>query len=98
MTNKNVFREDRRLRLLCLMRDDPAYQVNLFVAQDALKAMYAHPISMDALISECEWLAELGLLEISDLSGIKVIKLTQRGLDVAQGNTFVSGVRRPRPE
>lgn len=44
------------------------------------------------------WLEEQGLVQIERLSdGFMVAKITQRGLDVANGEAVVDGVKRPRP-
>ena len=55
-------------------------------------------MSVVAVDGMLDWLAERGLVAVSDVgSGIRVAKLTRQGLDVARGAARVSGVDRPPP-
>ena len=47
--------------------------------------------------ADVAWLEEQGLVSREDLGGIIVVKITQRGLDVAEGRAIVPGVKRPGP-
>lgn len=50
--------------------------------------------SRDLLDTELAWLAEQGLVDALELD---VVRLTQRGQDVAFGRSETPGVRRPGP-
>ena len=43
------------------------------------------------------FIMEQGLVEIEHYCSVTVVKLTGRGLDVAEGRAVVPGVKRPRP-
>lgn len=54
--------------------------------------------SRDQVRTALFWLQEQGLITLRTLdSGTIVATITQRGLDVAHGNTTVPGVQRPSP-
>ena len=90
--------EDQRLAVLRLLAKDPGFSHNDSVLHTALGAI-GHKISRDAVRSLIAWLAEQDLVTVEVLDGpIHVATLTQRGLDVAQGNAVVPGVKRPAPK
>jgi hypothetical protein len=87
---------DIRLVLLQALEEDPDYSHNEGVLRAALGAV-GHGISHDRLRVELAWLAEQGLVTVTDAAGLQVARLTARGEDVALGRTRVPGVARPRP-
>jgi hypothetical protein len=86
--------EDRRLVLLRLLAELPAYRANSSVLAMALES-YGHAATRDQVRTELHWLCEQGLVEISDLTAVLVATATERGLDVASGRAIVPGVKRP---
>lgn len=82
---------------LCLLRsiNDCGGSANESVIQDCLD-LYAHRVSRDAVRSHLTWLEEQGLVELDDLAGCFIAKLTQRGYDVTEGRSTVPGVKRSR--
>lgn len=50
--------------------------------------------SHDALRTELAWLQEQGLVEVEDLRGLRIAKLTQRGFEAADGIITVPGIER----
>lgn len=88
---------DMRLVVLRVLAEDGDYSHNEFVLNDAL-VLFGHRVSRDKLRTELSWLKEQGLIEIEDISGVMVAKLTTRGVDVACGAATCPGVKRPRPE
>ncbi len=88
--------EDRRLVILRQLADDQDYTINTSILQKAL-GLWSHNVSRDQLHGEVAWLAEQGLVTYEELASVYVVKLTQRGLDVAQGSSRVPGVARPGP-
>ncbi|SDB03809.1 hypothetical protein SAMN05660653_00175 [Desulfonatronum thiosulfatophilum] len=89
--------ENRRLEILRVLAQDPGYQLNERLIQDAL-GLVGIASSVDQVRSAGAWLREQGLAEIEELSGIYLIRATRRGLDVAEGRAVVPGVARPLPE
>lgn len=96
MEYQQLITENQRLAVLKFLRDDNDYTQNTSILQDALTAI-GLDISRDKLETEVNWLAEQGLVEIEHYRTVTVVKLTGRGLDVAEGRALVPGVKRPRP-
>lgn len=92
---EDLLAEDLRLGLLKLLKAAGG-SVNENALLPSLKAT-GHPrLTKDALRLELEWLREHGLVLVTWFDGkLAVAKLTQRGLDVAEGAVTVDGVRRP---
>lgn len=93
---KNIFTADQRLVILRSLAD-AGYDANESILDDCL-ALYGHKISRDLVRNHLNWLEEQGLVQIERLAnGFMVATITQRGLDVANGEAVVDGVKRPRP-
>ena len=88
--------EDQRLVLLRLLAEVADYKVNTSILQQGLE-LYGHTVSRDKLHTEIAWLAEQNLVQFDQLNTVKIVTLTQRGLDVAQGRSVVPGIKRPGP-
>lgn len=94
---KNIFTEDQRLVILRSLAD-AGYDANESILDDCL-ALYGHKVSRDLVRNHLNWLEEQGLVQIERLaSGFMVASITQRGLDVANGEAVMHGVKRPRPK
>lgn len=85
---------DRRLVLLRLLADMPAYRANSSVLAMAL-TKFGHACSRDMVKTELAWLAEQHLVQLDDLGPVLVATATERGMDVASGVAVVPGVARP---
>ena len=96
MEYQQLITENQRLAVLKFLKDDNDYTQNTSILQDGLTAI-GLDISRDKLETEVSWLAEQGLVEIEHYRTVTVVKLTGRGLDVADGRARVPGVKRPRP-
>jgi Fe2+ or Zn2+ uptake regulation protein len=92
-----VVREDRRLQILLILTESPKYSASHYLVQHVLDG-YAHSVSSDQLKGDLAWLTEQGLIECETFQDATVVKLTNRGLDAAQGRIEHPGVKRPRPE
>ena len=88
---------DMRLVVLRVLAEDADYSHNEYVLRSALRSL-GHTVSTDKLRTELAWLAEQGLIAVTDTAGVMVAKLTARGKDVAIGAVIVPGVQRPEPE
>ena len=94
---RDIFTQDQRLVILRSLAD-AGYDANESILDDCL-TLYGHKISRDLVRNHLNWLEEQGLVKIERLSGgFMVAKVTQRGLDVANGEAVVDGVKRPRPK
>lgn len=82
-----------RLAILQLL-EKSGTDANQAVLRSALQGLGHRPVS---LRGELDWLADRGLIEISDVSGFAVASLTEHGGAVAVGADVVAGVARPRP-
>lgn len=96
MEYRQLITENQRLAVLKFLKDDSDYTLNTSILQDGLTAI-GLDISRDKLETEVNWLAEQGLVEIEHYRTVTVVKLTGRGLDVAEGRARVPGVKRLRP-
>lgn len=88
--------EHRRLAILRLLSESDGYVANSSVLQSAVERL-GFRVSRDRVETELAWLSEQGFLTLEDLGPVKVVTLTVRGLDVAQGSATAPGVKRPRP-
>lgn len=88
--------EDIRLVILRALEEDAGYDLNESVLQSVLQEL-GHTVSRDRVRVELAWLKEQGLIQLKDVVGVQVAKLTARGADVATGRATVPGVKRPRP-
>lgn len=55
-----------------------------------------HWVSRDALLTQVEWLREQGLVEVTTVSQLVLVKITRRGADVAAGRSKAPGVDEPQ--
>lgn len=88
--------EDRRLVILKGLEAAAQYRANVLLLGRYCDAV-GHVVSADRIDADVAWLAEQGLVERETTGPIAVAKLTQRGLDVANGRAVVPGVQRPQP-
>ncbi|WP_310463271.1 ArsR family transcriptional regulator [Sphaerotilus sp.] len=88
--------QDRRLVLLRALENADGYQANSILLGRYCTAV-GHRVSADRMAQDIAWLREQSLVMVRDLEGLSVVTLTDRGLDVALGNTRVPGVARPQP-
>lgn len=95
MSFKNYLREDMRLVTLRLLDEMPSFTSNSSLISTGLHGM-GHAVSRDVVKTELRWLEEQGLIEITEAESVFVVKLTERGQDVAEGRARVDGVKVPR--
>lgn len=96
MRYADFVREDMRLVVLRILSELPGYSSNSSLLSTLL-AQYGHQLSRDQVKTEIVWLGEQGLLAIEQLESVLMVKLTERGGDVAKGITSVPGVKKPGP-
>ncbi len=96
MSYSDLLAAEQRLVALRILQAGNGYSTNESILRKAMER-WGLAISRDALRTMLGWLAEQGLVTITDVSGYMVAKLTQRGADVATGVAPVPGVERPGP-
>lgn len=95
MSFKDHLKQDMRLVVLRILQELPQYRSNSSVLGAGLDR-YGLSFSRDQVKTELHWLSDQGLIEIvEDLGSVMVVKLTERGLDVALGRVSTHGVNRP---
>lgn len=94
---QTVITEDRRLSILIVLKETPAYTTNAFLLRDAVGQIFGHAASVDVVLGDIAWLAEQGLVKSSKVGDVTLATATARGIDVAMGMATVPGVKRPMP-
>lgn len=94
-TFRDLVQQDRRLVILRFLQEED-YTLNTSVLQTALHSV-GHNCSRDCVEIDCAWLAEQGLVAVEQVGPVNVVRLTSRGVDVANGHAQIPGVARPRP-
>lgn len=87
-------KEHQRLVVLRLLSEDAGYDLNESILHDGIN-MVGLDISRDSLRTQLAWLEEQGLITLFMVGSIRIAKLTERGLDVANGRAKVPGIKRP---
>lgn len=88
--------EDRRLRMLRTLIDQPTYTANEHYIRAEITAL-GHNVSRDRVRADIAWLDEQDLIISQEVSGMWLATLTARGEDVACGRVRITGVARPHP-
>lgn len=89
--------EHRRLAILRFLTEALDYSLNESILCDLL-AHFGMRVSRDMLRADIAWLADLSLVTVDKaLEDVDVVRLTERGNDVAAGRTVVPGIKRPSP-
>jgi DNA-binding transcriptional ArsR family regulator len=83
-----------RLALLRLLHEMPGYSANAAVLNSGADSL-GFKVSRDQVMTQLDWLTEQGLTTSEDLGPVRVMTLTGRGSDVAQGRITATGVDRP---
>lgn len=90
----NFLTEDRRLVVLRVLAEMPAYRTNSYVLSTLL-SKWGHEPSTDQVKTDLTWLKEQGLVSVEVVESVYIATLTSRGADVAAGRAVVPGVKRP---
>ena len=89
--------EARKLTILTILAGAGSFAHNEDILAAALDEV-AIKVSRTRLRTDLAEMAEQGLVEIDEVGGeLMTARLTDRGLDVAEGRSTVPGVARPRP-
>lgn len=96
-TFAEALREDRRLVILRLLKEQPQYRMNSSNLHAGLHHL-AVASTRDDVITDIHWLREQGLVqldEVPEVPGLYLVSLTTRGADVASGAARVPGISVP---
>jgi Fe2+ or Zn2+ uptake regulation protein len=96
MSFKELLNEDLRLAMLRTLEESGGFSMNDSILHAFLDRI-GHSHSRDKVRTELHWLADQGLVNVSNVGSIMVATLTERGLDVANARATVPGVKRPSP-
>lgn len=87
--------EDRRLVLLRLLKEAGG-TANDSILQYGLQQLgHRRGLTREVVRSELEWLKARRLVDVEMVGTVMVGKLTERGLNVAEGHEKVEGVKQP---
>lgn len=91
---KGAFTEMRRIIVLQALEQDRDHEMSTTMLQAACDYVGQEmgSIAVDSLV---DWLRDADLVSVRTLEEIRLVKLTARGKDVAQGRTRATGVARP---
>ncbi len=89
-----ILAEHQRICLLRFLAEAPGMDLNESILQDGLTE-FALDSSRDNLRTQLAWLNEQQLITLESVGSTQIAKLTERGLDVANGKALVPGVKRP---
>ncbi|WP_321276934.1 hypothetical protein [Thiomicrorhabdus indica] len=90
--SQHVTEHIRRLMLEQLAQEND-YAQNQLVMKQILSA-FGQSLSTDKVLAEFAWLQEQDLVTLSSFGGFTVAKLTERGLDIANGAAQMPGIAR----
>ncbi|MRR33167.1 hypothetical protein EG829_00505 [bacterium] len=98
MTYQDLTNAHIRLSILRgLSLEEHGYTLNESILHDIVRR-YGLKCSRDCIRTQLAWLREQGLVTLEQVSDSCIIAtLTGRGLDVANGEATVPGVKRPSP-
>jgi len=87
--------EHKRLSILLALNESAGFDLNDSIIRDVLK-MYSLKSSRDQVRTELTWLEQQGYVTIEKLgqSDVWIAKITHAGIDVAEGNVVVHGIKR----
>jgi hypothetical protein len=88
--------ENRRLCILRTLETAPSFTANDSLLH-TIVGEFGLPCSRDQVRSDIVWLRDQGLVTVDEVSAVYIVRATQRGCDVALGNTTVPGVKRRGP-
>lgn len=94
MSATDYIEQDRRRMILAALSLQAGYTLAIRALKSPLQTA-GYSATADRLRTDCTWLAEQGLAEV-DLAA-DVVRLTDRGLEVALGDATTPGVGRPTP-
>lgn len=97
MSYQDKMREAWRLELLKLLNSLPSYKAGQYFLYQCMTTGDLPPPSADQVETELHWMKDQGYVELSAVADMQEAKITQRGIDIAEGRAIAPGVARVRP-
>lgn len=94
MSYLETLSEHRRITILRYLSDISGYTSNGSILADVCNG-YGVTTTRDQMRTDLRWLAEQGMVRLTEQHDFLVAMVTERGVEVARGRAFVDGVRRP---
>ena len=91
-----LLEQQRRLVILRALAEAASYSANTSLLADVVDHLGV-PSSRAQVEGAVSWLAELGLVTCREIATVRIVQITERGLDVAAGRAVVPGIKRPAP-
>lgn len=88
--------EDQRLVILRALASDNGFEHNESILHSILTE-FGHKVGRDKVRTLISWLKEQGLVTVRTVGSTMIARITQAGLDAANGATSIPGVKRPSP-
>lgn len=96
MDFKDTVKHAARLKILQLLSQTNGYSLNNEIITSSLTSM-GIMLSSAVIRAELQWLSEVGAITIMPVGPLLVAELTERGHDLAKGNSRISGIDQPVP-
>lgn len=96
MSYEEIVTADRRLLILRALAAADNYSLGERLIASFLRSM-GQAASHTAVLADLDWLAAEKLVQLQRAEGLVAARLTDHGLDVAEGRARHAGVRRPEP-
>jgi len=96
MSYSTVVTEHLRITILRLLVEQPDYTLNDSLLRDLVPQFGFRP-SRDIIRTQLAWLEEQGLVTVDQSGSCHVVRLIERGEEVAKGYATVPGIKRPTP-
>ena len=91
---KGAFDAMRRVIVLQALEQDRDHEMSVQMIQAALDYV-GQDMGSVAVGSLIDWLRDADLVSVRAVDDVRLVRLTERGKDVAQGRASASGVARP---
>ena len=88
--------EDVRRIVLDELARQPGWRLNDDLLLRVLES-YGHNKSRDYIRAELDWLEKTRAVTLTEVGGIVIAELTERGLDHVERRKLIAGVARPKP-
>lgn len=88
--------EDVRRLLLEELARQPGYRLNDDLLMRMLET-HGHMKPRDYVRGELDWLEKAKALSLTEVGGIVIAELTERGLEHVERRKLIAGVARPKP-
>ncbi|MBT0664766.1 ArsR family transcriptional regulator [Geobacter pelophilus] len=97
MSFSDIISEHIRITILRALNEIGGYSCNESILH-SIVARFKIIVTRDQIRIQLAWLQEQGLVTLETVAEFYVATITPRGIDVAEGNAIVPGIKRPHPK